>query len=100
MKLTDITKIPKVLGAGTVSYDGFIIDSQFTAGYDAAKFGAMAARIVGQVKKSLKVDEGSVILYTSNIVFFARARPEHVFFTICAKDANLGLIKIKMDKAK
>jgi predicted regulator of Ras-like GTPase activity (Roadblock/LC7/MglB family) len=100
MKLTDITKIPKVLGAGTVTYDGFVIDSQFTAGYDAAKFGAMAARIVGQVKKSLRVEEGAVILYTSNIVFIARARIENVFFTICSKDANLGLIKIKMDKVK
>jgi len=100
MKLTDITKIPKVLGAGTVTYDGFIIDSQFTAGYEAAKFGAMAARIVGQVKKSLRVEEGGVILYTPKVVFFARAKPENVFFVICAKDANLGLIKLKMDKVK
>jgi predicted regulator of Ras-like GTPase activity (Roadblock/LC7/MglB family) len=100
MKLTDITKIPKVLGAGNVTYDGFIIDSQFTVGYDAAKFGAMAARIVNQIKKSLRVEEGTAILYTTNVVFFARAKADGVFFVICNKDANLGLIKIKMDKYK
>ncbi len=100
MKLADIAKIPKVFGAGTVTYDGFIIDSQFTVGYDATKFGAMAARIVNQIKKSLRVEEGSVIIYTSDIVFFAKAKPESVFFVICSKEANLGLIKIKMDKVK
>jgi predicted regulator of Ras-like GTPase activity (Roadblock/LC7/MglB family) len=46
------------------------------------------------------VEEGSVIIYTSDIVFFARAKPDSVFFVICSKEANLGLIKIKMDKVK
>lgn len=100
MKIADIARIPKVMGAGTVTYDGFIIESQFTVGYDPAKFGAMAARIVNQIKKSLHVEEGSVIVYASDIVFFARARPDSVFFAICGKEANLGLIKLKMDKVK
>ena len=98
MKLTELTKIPKVLGAGVVSMDGFIVESQFTVGYDAEKFGAMAARIVNQISKSLKTEASSVILYAPNIVFFAKARGDGVLFTIGTKDANLGLIKIKFDK--
>ncbi len=100
MKLADIAKIPKVIGAGTVTYDGFIIDSQFLVGHDSAKFGAMAARIVNQIKKSLRVDQGAVIIYTTDIVFMARALTESIFFVIASKDANLGLIKVKMEKLK
>lgn len=100
MKLADIAKIPKVIGTGTVTYDGFIIDHQFLVGYDAAKFGAMTARIVNQIKKSLRVEQGALIIYTTDIVFIARAMTDSIFFVIAGKDANLGLIKVKMDKLK
>jgi len=98
MNLTELTKIPKVLGAGLVTNDGFLIESQCTVGYNAEKFGAMAAKIIDQIKKSLSIKEGSVILYASKIIFLAKSKPEGALFVIGHKDANLGLIKIKFEK--
>jgi predicted regulator of Ras-like GTPase activity (Roadblock/LC7/MglB family) len=98
MNLSVFTKIPRVLGVGMATYDGFIVDSQFTHGYDAEKFGAMAARIINQVKKTITLNGGSVILYTQNVVFLAKPKQEGILFVIGDKDANLGLIKIKFDK--
>jgi predicted regulator of Ras-like GTPase activity (Roadblock/LC7/MglB family) len=100
MKVDKLTKIPKVLGAGIATNDGFIIESQFTVGYNADKSAAMAARVVDSIKKSLKVAKASAILYTQNVVFFIKETGEGIFFVICQKDANLGLVKIKIDKIK
>ncbi|MEO0136817.1 MAG: hypothetical protein ABIL39_04680 [candidate division WOR-3 bacterium] len=98
MDLGQLTKIPKVLGAGLATFDGFIVNSQFIHGYDPEKFGAMAAKIVNQLKKSFKAEKSSVIFYTDSIVFLLRAKEEGVLFLIAEKDANLGLIKIKFEK--
>lgn len=98
MKVDELTKISKVLGAGIATDDGFIIDSQFTVGYDADKSAAMAAQVVNRVKKSLDVEKASVIIYTQDNVFFIKEAEDGIFFVICQKDANLGLIKIKIDK--
>lgn len=98
MKIDELTKIPKVLGAGLATDDGFVIESQFTVGYDAEKSAAMAAQIVNRVKTSLKVEKASIILYTHNNVFFVKEADDGIFFVICQKDANLGLVKIRTDK--
>ncbi len=98
MDLSQLTKIPRVFGAGLATFDGFIVDSQFSHGYDSEKFGAMAAKILNQVQKNLGPESGSIILYTENIVFLARAKSEGVLFVIADKEANLGLIKIKFEK--
>jgi predicted regulator of Ras-like GTPase activity (Roadblock/LC7/MglB family) len=98
MKVTELTRIPKVLGAGLSTDDGFIIDSQFTIGYDAEKSAAMAARVVSRIKSSLDLEKASAILYTQNNVFFVKETDEGIYFVICQKDANLGLVKIKIDK--
>ncbi len=98
MNLSQLTKIPRVLGAGLATFDGFIIDSQFVHGYDAEKFGAMSAKIANQIKKSFGKENASIILYTDNIIFLAKAKNEGVLFVIADKDANLGLIKIKFEK--
>ncbi|MEO0156917.1 MAG: hypothetical protein ABIL07_07370 [candidate division WOR-3 bacterium] len=98
MELFQLTKIPKVLGAGLATYDGFIIDSQFVHGYDSEKFGAMSAKIVNQIKKNFVQEDASIILYTDAIIFLAKAKSEGILFVIADKDANLGLIKIKFEK--
>ncbi|MEO0205907.1 MAG: hypothetical protein ABIL22_04445 [candidate division WOR-3 bacterium] len=98
MELFQLTKIPRVLGAGLATYDGFIIDSQFAHGYDAEKYGAMSAKIVNQIRKNFEKENASIILYTENIVFLAKAKKEGILFVIADKDANLGLIKIKFEK--
>jgi len=98
MDLNELSKIPKFWGAGIVSEDGFIIDSQFTVGYDPEKFGAMAARIISTVKKSLNTKRGSIILYTSKSIFFAKNVENGIFFALCQKDANIGLIKVKLER--
>lgn len=98
MKMEEITRIPRVLGAGLATDDGFIVESQFTVGYDAEKSAAMAAQVINVTVRSLTVENVSVVLYTQDSVFFIKKVEEGVFFVICQKDANLGLIKIKIDK--
>jgi len=98
MKLDTITKIPKVLGAGIASTDGFVIESQFTVGYNAEKSAAMAAQVVNRIKQSLNIEKVSVIFYTQNSVFFIKETEVGIFFVTCHKDANIGLVKIKINK--
>jgi len=98
MKLDALTKIPKVLGAGIATADGFVIESQFTVGYNAEKSAAMAAKVVNTTKQSLNIKKVSVIFYTQNSVFFIRETEAGIFFVICQKDANIGLVKIKINK--
>lgn len=98
MKLDAITKIPKVLGAGIATTDGFMIESQFTVGYNAEKSAAMAAQVVNTIKQSLNIEKVSVIFYTHNSVFFVKETDAGIFFVTCQKDANIGLIKIKINK--
>lgn len=98
MSVEGLTKIHKVLGAGLVDKDGSLIESRITFDYDAKKLGALAARVVNRSKKSLGIEKASIILYTHNIVFFARETEKGIFFVICQKDANIGLVKIKINK--
>ncbi len=98
MDLSQIIKIPRVLGVGLATYDGFIIDSQLVHGFDAEKFGAMSAKIVNQIKRNFGKENPSIILYTDKIIFLAKAKNEGVFFVVADKEANLGLIKIKFEK--
>lgn len=98
MKVSELTKMPKVLGAGLGTDDGFVIDSQFVVGYDAEKSAAMAARVVSRIKSSLNIEKASAVLYTQNNVFFIKETDDGIYFVICQKEANLGLIKIKIDK--
>ena len=100
MKLSELTKIPRILGVGLASSDGFVIDSQFTIGYDAEKSAAMAAQVVNRIKKSLEIEKASAVIYTQNNVFFVKEIEDGIFFAICRKNANLGLIKVKIDKIK
>jgi predicted regulator of Ras-like GTPase activity (Roadblock/LC7/MglB family) len=100
VKVDELTKIPKVLGAGLATDDGFIIESQFTVGYDAEKSAAMAAQVVNRIKNSLNVEKSSIILYTQNNVFFVKETEGGIFFVICQRDANIGLVKVKIDKIK
>jgi predicted regulator of Ras-like GTPase activity (Roadblock/LC7/MglB family) len=98
MKIADLIKIPKVLGAGLVSEDGFIIDGQAAYEYDTEKLGAIAARVVNRIKKSLDVEGASAIVYTRDNVLFLRERTEGILFVICQKDVNVGLVRIRLNK--
>jgi predicted regulator of Ras-like GTPase activity (Roadblock/LC7/MglB family) len=98
MKIAELTKIQKVLGAGLVSEDGFIIEGQATFEYDTDKLGAIAARVVNRIKNSLEVAKASAIIYTKDNVLFLRDSADGIIFVICQKDANVGLVKIRMEK--
>lgn len=98
MKLDEFTKLPKVLGAGLVSEDGFIIEGQARFEYDMDKLGAIAARVVNRIKNSLNVANASAIIYTHDNVLFLKDTADGIFFVICQKDANVGLVKIRLDK--
>ncbi len=100
MKVDALTKIPKVLGAGVATTDGFVIESRFTVGYDAERSAAMAAQIVNRIKENLGTEKVSTILYAQNNVFFIKETDVGIFFLICQKGANLGLVKIKINKIK
>ncbi len=98
MKLKDFTKIPKVLGVGLVSDDGFIIEGQATYEYDTERLGAIAARVVNRIKNNLSVEGASAIIYTEDNVLFLKEVEAGIIFVICHKDANVGLIKIRLNK--
>jgi predicted regulator of Ras-like GTPase activity (Roadblock/LC7/MglB family) len=98
MKMSDFTKIQKVLGAGLVSEDGFIIEGQAKFEYDMDKLGAIAARVASRIKKSLNLDRASAIIYTQDNVLFLKDSAEGILFVICQKDANVGLVKIRLNK--
>jgi len=98
MNAEDLVKIPRVLGAGIATEDGFIVESQFKIGHNAERSAAMAAQIVHSIKRSLHVEKASAILYTPKSVFFIKESENGIFFVICQKDANLGLVKLKIDK--
>lgn len=98
MKVADLLKIPKVLGAGLVSEDGFIIEGQSTYEYDMEKLGAIAARVINRIKNSLSVEAASAIVYTSDNVLFLKESAEGIAFVICQKDANVGLVRIRLNK--
>ena len=98
MRVEELTKIHKVLGAGLMAKDGSIIESRIGFDYDVEKLGMMASRVVQGIKKSLSVEKPSVILYTRENVFFTREIERGIVFVICQNDANIGLVKIKIDK--
>ena len=98
MKLQEFTKIPKVLGVGLVGEDGFIIEGQSTYEYDTERLGAVAARVVNRIKNSLNVKEASAVIYTKDNVLFLKEIATGIVFVICHKDANVGLVKIRLNK--
>jgi predicted regulator of Ras-like GTPase activity (Roadblock/LC7/MglB family) len=98
MKISDFTKIQKVLGAGMVSEDGFIIEGQAKFEYDMDKLGAIAARVANRIKNSLNIEKASAIVYTEDNVLFLKESTEGIVFVICQKDANVGLVKIRLNK--
>ena len=100
MIIEELTKIHKVLGAGLVTNEGVVLESHITSDYNPDKLGALAARIVNRAKQSLGLAKTSVILYTLNLVFFAKETEKGIFFVMCRKDANIGLVMLKIDKIK
>ena len=98
MKVTDFTKMPKVLGAGLVSTDGFIIDGRSTYEYDMDRLGAIAARVVNRIKNSFNVERSSAVIYTQDNVLFLKEGAEGIVFVMCQKDVNVGLMRIRLNK--
>ena len=98
MKISEFTKMQKVLGAGLASEDGFIIEGQARFEYDMDKLSAIVARVANRIKNSLDVEKASAIIYTQDNVLFIRSSTEGIAFVICQKDANVGLVKIRLEK--
>lgn len=98
MKIGELTKIPKVLGAGLVGEDGFIIDGRSTFEYDTEKLGAIAARVVNRIKQSLNAPHASAIIYTEDHVLLLRESAEGIVFVMCQRDANVGLVRLRLNK--
>lgn len=94
----NLSKVPGVLGVGLVSEDGFIIKSQFAYGYNAERFGAMAAKIQQEIKR-LFVDESlKILLYTNQVIFLSKRAQDGVVFVVAERNTNVGLLKVSLDK--
>ena len=98
MKVGEFTKMQKVLGAGLVSEDGFIIEGQAKFEYDMEKLGAIAARVANRIKTSMNLEKAAAIIYTQDNVLFLKDSSEGIVFVICQKDANVGLVKIRLNR--
>ncbi|MEO0225544.1 MAG: roadblock/LC7 domain-containing protein [candidate division WOR-3 bacterium] len=93
-----LSKLPGVIGVGLVSEDGFIIDSQFSYGYDAERFGAMAAKIQQELKRLFADEEMKLLLYTHKITFLSKKTEDSVAFIVAERNTNVGLLRVNLDK--
>ena len=96
--LQSLSKIPGVIGIGLASDDGFIVESQFVYGYNAERFGAMAAKIQQEIKKIFTDEEVKILLYTNQLTFLSKKALEGVAFIVAERNTNVGLLRVSLDK--
>lgn len=87
-----------------VSVDGLMMASNFPAGLEEDRVGAMAASLLGMSERASKeLDRGAlqqifVRGQGGNVVIMA-AGPEGVLVVLCSQNAKLGLIFLDMQRA-
>lgn len=101
--LTEFTNIPGVNTACLVGRDGFLLDSVALSGIDAEMIGAIASSGFGASEAMGKqLQKGgmsmTMIEYENGPVMFAPVGTEAFLVIIADKDANLGMIRLKIKK--
>ncbi len=101
--LSELNKVPGVIGSFIVAPDGIIVASDFTTDVNDELMGALTSSIINATEKaSRKMELGhlqSFLVETDrNRVFFQATKPG---FLVClaAPDANLGLLRVELRTA-
>jgi CheY-like chemotaxis protein len=101
--LTEFTKLQGVSAVCLVGRDGFLLDSIAGRGVDAEMIGAIASSGYGSSESMGKqLGKGSMILTMSEFergpVLFSPVGEDSLIVIIAEKDANLGMIRMKLKK--
>ncbi len=101
--LTEFTNIPGVNTACLVGRDGFLLHSVALSGIDAEMIGAIASSGFGASEamgKQLQKGGMSITMveYDNGPVMFSPVGSEAFLVIIADKDANLGMIRLKIKK--
>ncbi|HEW79015.1 MAG TPA: response regulator [Phycisphaerales bacterium] len=101
--LTEFTNIPGVNTACLVGRDGFLLHSVALSGVDAEMIGAIASSGFGASEAMGKqLQKGGMSLtmveYDNGPVMFSPVGSEAFLVIIADKDANLGMIRLKIKK--
>jgi len=101
--LSEINKIPGVIGSFVVASDGIIVASDFTTEINDELMGALTSSIINSTEKaSRKMELGSlqgfIIETDRNRIFFQATRSG---FLVClaGPDSNLGLLRVELRAA-
>lgn len=101
--LTEFTNIPGVNTACLVGRDGFLLDSIAISGIDTEMIGAIASAGFG-ASESMGTQLGkgtlsmSMIEYDEGPVMLAPVGADAFLVVVAEKDANLGMIRLKIKK--
>ncbi len=102
--LTELRRLPAVLGATVARRDGILIAHALPKTMDPKKIAAMAASIVGT--SEMAVIEMGLGSFNSSIVDTAigkmmatGAGEEAILVTMVRNEANMGLVLLSVDKA-
>ncbi len=102
--LTELRRMPAVLGATIARRDGILIAHALPKTMDPKKIAAMAAAIVGT--SEMAVVEMGLGAFNSSIVdthigkmIATGAGEEAILVTMVRNDANMGLLLLSVDKA-
>lgn len=101
--LNEFTNIPGVNTACLVGRDGFLLESVALSGIDAEMIGAIASSGFGASEAmGNQLQKGgmsmTMIEYANGPVMFAPVGTEAFLVIIADKDANLGMIRLKIKK--
>jgi len=101
--LTEFTKLQGVNAVCLVGRDGFLLESIAKTGFDAEMIGAIASSGFGTSESmGRQLGKGamsmSMIEFEDGPVLFSPVGADAIFVIIADKDANLGMVRMKLKK--
>ncbi len=101
--LTDFTKLQGVSAVCLVGRDGFLLDSVAGRGIDAEMIGAIASSGYGSSESmGRQLGKGAMVMTMSEFergpVLSSPVGEDSILVVIAEKDANLGMIRLKLKK--
>lgn len=101
--LSELNKIPGVLGTFVVAADGIIVASDFVSDVNDELMGALTSSIINATEKAARKMElgslqGFIVETDRNRIFFQATRSG---FLVClaGPEANLGLLRVELRSA-
>lgn len=101
--LNEFTKLPGVSAVCLVGRDGFLLDSVASRGIDAEMLGAIASSGYGASESmGRQLGKGGMTMSMSEFergpVMFSPVGEDSLLVIVAEKDANLGMIRLKLKK--